>query len=195
MQSTVSARLVRLRKENELSQKDAAKALGVSQALLSHYENGIRECGLNFIRKASEFYNVSADYLLGLSDRRFRVDALFETSDIPQDTEIRPATLLRASSLLLEKISSFEGTKMNNAQTIYLMTLYKMYLCAVKMGVFPPSEFSGSDVLPYISVGIEGYATSVLMSGEKVCETPEEVPECIKTVVNAGTQLIREIYK
>ncbi len=38
-----------LRKERGLSQKSAAEQLGVSQALLSHYEKGIRECGLGLL--------------------------------------------------------------------------------------------------------------------------------------------------
>ena len=56
-----------LRKEKGISQKEAAKELGVSQALLSHYEKGIRECGLEFLIRAADFYGVSADYLLGRS--------------------------------------------------------------------------------------------------------------------------------
>ena len=40
-----------LRKERGLSQKKAAEELQVSQALLSHYEKGIRECGLEFVVK------------------------------------------------------------------------------------------------------------------------------------------------
>ena len=54
-----------LRKEKGLSQKQAASDLNISQALLSHYEKGIRECGLDFIIKLSDYYNVSCDYLLG----------------------------------------------------------------------------------------------------------------------------------
>lgn len=54
-----------LRKERNISQKQAAADLGVSQALLSHYEKGIRECGLEFLVKAADYYNVSCDYLLG----------------------------------------------------------------------------------------------------------------------------------
>lgn len=37
------------------------KDLGISQALLSHYENGIREPGLAFVVKACDYYGVSAD--------------------------------------------------------------------------------------------------------------------------------------
>lgn len=56
-----------LRKERGVSQKKAAADLGISQALLSHYEKGIRECGLEFLVKTADYYNVSCDYLLGRS--------------------------------------------------------------------------------------------------------------------------------
>ncbi len=62
--------LTHLRKEAGISQKKAAEALGISQALLSHYEKGIRECGLLFLVRAADFYGVSADYLLGRSMER-----------------------------------------------------------------------------------------------------------------------------
>ena len=53
------------RKERGLSQKKAAADLGISKALLSHYEKGIRECGLDFLIRAAAYYGVSCDYLLG----------------------------------------------------------------------------------------------------------------------------------
>lgn len=65
MSSAFSRSLTLLRKEKKVSQRSAAKDLGISQALLSHYENGIREPGLNFVIKACDFYGVSADFLLG----------------------------------------------------------------------------------------------------------------------------------
>ena len=51
--------LTLLRKERGISQKEAAQALNVSQALLSHYEKGIRECGLDFVVRTADFYGVS----------------------------------------------------------------------------------------------------------------------------------------
>lgn len=59
-----------LRRERGLSQRAAAAALGISQALLSHYENGAREPGLGFVCRACDYYGVSADYLLGRSEER-----------------------------------------------------------------------------------------------------------------------------
>lgn len=58
--STLSA----LRREKNVSQRQAAADLQISQALLSHYENGAREPGLSFVCKACDYYGVSADYLL-----------------------------------------------------------------------------------------------------------------------------------
>ena len=62
--------LTLLRKEKGFSQKAAAAELGISQALLSHYERGIRECGLDFVIRVAELYDVSCDYLLGRSPER-----------------------------------------------------------------------------------------------------------------------------
>ena len=57
-----------LRKARGLSQRTAAADLHISQALLSHYENGAREPGLDFVCRACDYYGVSADYLLGRTD-------------------------------------------------------------------------------------------------------------------------------
>ena len=56
-----------LRRDSGLSQRQAAQELGISQALLSHYEKGIREPRLDFIEKVCRYYGVSADELPGVS--------------------------------------------------------------------------------------------------------------------------------
>lgn len=70
MNNTFGSIISYLRKEKGISQKKAASDLGISQALLSHYEKGIRECGLDFVVKAAEYYDVSCDYLLGRTSER-----------------------------------------------------------------------------------------------------------------------------
>ena len=65
MATDFSRTLSLLRQEKGVSQRKAAGELGISQALLSHYENGIREPGLAFVVKACAYYHVSADFLLG----------------------------------------------------------------------------------------------------------------------------------
>lgn len=70
MATDFSRTLSLLRQEKGISQRKAAAALGISQALLSHYENGIREPGLAFVTRVCDFYHVSADFLLGRSASR-----------------------------------------------------------------------------------------------------------------------------
>ena len=75
-----------LRKERGLSQKQAAADLDVTQALLSHYENGKRECGLDFLVRAADYYKVSVDYLLGRSP----MSRSFPRAPTPRNTRARP---------------------------------------------------------------------------------------------------------
>ena len=85
MNADFSRTLALLRQEKEISQRKAAADLGISQALLSHYENGIREPGLAFVKKACDYYHVSADYLLGRTLDRdggmIDSDELYDSSD------------------------------------------------------------------------------------------------------------------
>lgn len=67
LNNNFSRTLSLLRREKNVSQRVAAADLGISQALLSHYENGAREPGLAFVTRACDYYHVSADFLLGRS--------------------------------------------------------------------------------------------------------------------------------
>ena len=64
MKTIFSQNLSAIRRELGISQKEAAAALGVSQALMSHYETGTREPGLDFVVRAAEYYHISTDILL-----------------------------------------------------------------------------------------------------------------------------------
>lgn len=93
-----------LRKEKKYSQKQVAEDLGISQALLSHYEKGIRECGLDFLIKVSDYYSVSCDFLLGRTPERSGAVLKFE--DIPDADELEEKSDSKASlvPLLNKKI-------------------------------------------------------------------------------------------
>ena len=78
MSRTFSETMSALRRDRGLSQRSAAADLNISQALLSHYENGAREPGLDFVRRACVYYGVSADYLLGLSEHPIGAEAALQ---------------------------------------------------------------------------------------------------------------------
>lgn len=93
-----------LRQERGVSQRNAAQALGISQALLSHYENGIREPGLSFVVKACDYYAVSADFILGRTLSRdgttISTEALYDSS-LEKDNVLRGSVLATLSKKLL----------------------------------------------------------------------------------------------
>ena len=63
-------RMRNLRQDNDLSQKKVADMLGVAQTTYSQYELEKRPVPIDYLIALCKFYNVSADYMLGLSNRK-----------------------------------------------------------------------------------------------------------------------------
>ena len=61
-------RLRELREEQELSQAEMAKKLGVSQQTYSRYESHTTEIPLKLLIAFAELYDTSTDYLLGIKN-------------------------------------------------------------------------------------------------------------------------------
>ena len=81
-------RLRKLRKENNLTQKELARDLGIGESTLSHYERGDRDPDSTTLRKLSNFFEVSTDYLLNNSDERNNADKIKKAiSDDPELVE------------------------------------------------------------------------------------------------------------
>ena len=57
-----------LREDRDFTQKQLAKKLNCSQQVYSNYELGQRDIPTDILIKLSKIYNVSVDYILGLSD-------------------------------------------------------------------------------------------------------------------------------
>lgn len=57
-----------IREDNDLKQEDIARILQTSQSYYSQYEKGKREIPTHHLRTLCIYYNLSADYLLGLID-------------------------------------------------------------------------------------------------------------------------------
>ena len=58
-----------LRIDHDYSQKRIAEVLSCDQSLYSKYERGERPLPLEYAVVLAQFYHVSMDYLVGLSDR------------------------------------------------------------------------------------------------------------------------------
>lgn len=133
--------LSQLRKERGISQKKAASDLGISQALLSHYEKGIRECGLDFVIKCGQYYNVTTDYLLGVSESRNGVSNGY--FDFDEESGKSVATLSQATKNLLD-IASSVATDNKSSEFIYdycMLSVYRGAITLAKTGLLPKEMF------------------------------------------------------
>ena len=131
-----------LRKERGCSQKKAAGDLGISQALLSHYEKGIRECGLDFVIKCSEYYGVTTDYLLGVSESRFGMDENYLSKLSEKDDDgSSMATLTQATKIIVETAVAAETDVADYLHDYYTLCVYRGALTLAKAGVLPSELF------------------------------------------------------
>lgn len=83
-------RLKELREKIGLNQKECAEKLNISRGSISFYENGERLPDIETIYNMSKFFNVSADYLVGLAD---------EPSNDPKINSIKAYTGLTENSI------------------------------------------------------------------------------------------------
>ena len=60
--------LKKLRKQKNLNQLKVALDLNISREALSHYENGKRSPDVQMLRRLSEYFNVSIDFLVNGQD-------------------------------------------------------------------------------------------------------------------------------
>ena len=58
-----------LREDHDLTQTELSKILNCSQQVYSNYELGQRDIPTDILIKLAQFYQVTTDYILGLSDQ------------------------------------------------------------------------------------------------------------------------------
>ncbi|MCI8344991.1 MAG: helix-turn-helix transcriptional regulator [Clostridia bacterium] len=71
MQKIFIKRLIELMEEKDMTQCELANLIGTTNVTISRYITGDRKPRIEIIAKIAEVFNVSIDYLLGLSNNRF----------------------------------------------------------------------------------------------------------------------------
>ena len=67
-------RLCDMRTDAEKTQEEIAKILGISRQHYSMYERGLRELPMHHFMTLAKYYNISLDYLSGLSSTPRRLE-------------------------------------------------------------------------------------------------------------------------
>lgn len=136
-----------LRKERGLSQKSAAADMGITQALLSHYEKGKRECGLDFLVRAADYYGVSVDYLLGrtssgsgvtISEQELpesSVTEKYEGNLSGMTTFLRKKLITNALEVIFSLLMKTKNSELSKAVCSYLISaVYRSYRMVYSAG-------------------------------------------------------------
>lgn len=71
MNTKFTERLKELRTEKNINQVELSAEIGVSKGIISLWENGLREPGMYSLTQLAKFFEVSIDYLVGISDYPF----------------------------------------------------------------------------------------------------------------------------
>lgn len=161
-----------LRKERKLSQKQAASDLKISQALLSHYEKGIRECGLDFVVRTADYYDVSCDYLLGRTPER--TGATLTIKDIPEFVDGEPVMsgstnlistlnkklIINSINVLFELMEEMNSKGVTHYASNYLMvSVYKMFRLLYSSN--PQNPHGLFSISPHLYMGFSSAQQSI----------------------------------
>ena len=163
-----------LRKERGLSQKQVAAELGISQALLSHYEKGIRECGLNFVVTVADYYNVSCDYLLGRTPDR--QGATLKVEDIPDSESdaknknsqatnnlvmLNKKLIINSINIIFELLEEINSKALTNEISSYLMvSVYKMIRTVYSIN--PKNPQAMFSIIPELYMGLSSALQNIV---------------------------------
>lgn len=195
MSTSFGIKISELRREAEISQKEAAEALGISQALLSHYEKGIRECGLEFIRRVADYYDVTADFLLGLSDNRRGLSNLFEKTNLASDEDMKMQTIYRATVRMGEHMNSLGGGNSNISRWFLALSIYRFMVLGAKAEVIPHKWFKlKPEIAALSSSAMLDYFLSNFNEGkqEKKHSYSKDEPQAYKTLISSCEEYLAQ---
>ncbi|MBQ4129271.1 MAG: helix-turn-helix transcriptional regulator [Ruminococcus sp.] len=184
-----------LRKEKKLSQKQVATDLGISQALLSHYEKGIRECGLDFLIRIADYYDVSCDYLLGRTPQRYSditdiSDEMTKTKREAVSQIINKKLIQNTQGVLYDYLIKIGNRKLSTNVSNYLMiATYNMFRKVYSANKNNPQNLFAVDKEVYkgfSNAAMEILSTRVSSATDSECEK-DFVKQCGELQISPDT--------
>ena len=124
-------------------------------------------------------------------------DALFVEHEIPQDNEVRMSTVFRSSVYIQERLGVYGRNYSSKIRSIYILTIYKVYLTALRQGAIPNHESAKKELAPFITTNlIDHIINSLVFEGDNKPRRNEQLPKSMETIINEASRLIdREIAR
>lgn len=99
-----------LRLEKKLNQKKLSEEIEVASSMISCWENGVNEPKISYLISLSKFFNVSTDYLLGISEEWQSVKTV--------EGEINPQILLKDTREFVKIYEQLSAERKNDLKAI-----------------------------------------------------------------------------
>ncbi len=106
--NTFRVRLKEQRKKHDLSQQECADIFGIAQSTVGNWETGIREPCYDMLLRIIDYFQISADYMFGLTDVERPMERLEEALQTTQKGRKIPIFRRIASIETVEDIIGFE---------------------------------------------------------------------------------------
>lgn len=166
MNKTFARRLTQLRTERDLSQRRLAAQIGCSQSAICKYELADNQPDIDFLVAAARYFNVSADWLLGLQNRR-RHDPGDDTALRKLQQARKAAEAMRDSVTdLMDALRDEVKEDIDPSSTLYGPRLYAK--------VSDPGEPSSSTAARIVGYAYgEPWVQQALLMGDLCFDTPE----------------------
>lgn len=186
MNAAFSRNITILRKERKMTQKKVAEELGVSQALLSHYEKNIRECGLDFVVRMSEYYDVSCDFLLGVTEERGNCKKNPPLPPVKEKENHIPKCIQSSLNIVFALVKKINSKSLNRFSLNYFSTaIYNMFRTLYKA-----NEKNNEDIFDVTPTMYNAVCDSNLVMSKALCDLvldgkgkgkdkiqPDDIPE------------------
>lgn len=125
-------RLKDIREDKDLTQKDIAKLLNIKQPTYSAFENGTKIIPLKHLNTLSNYYEISMDYILGLSNNRTKPEKIIELDkkligqNIKQVRTINSLTLRDLAKILSTTHSTINAYELGKT---LILTAFAYQIC------------------------------------------------------------------
>lgn len=166
MSKTFARRLMQLRKKRRLTQRALADRLCCSQSAISKYEIGGDTPGIDFLVNVATYFNVSADWLLGLPEHRCHDSRDHAAKRKLQEARKAAEAMRDSVTDLMDALRDEVKEDIDPSSTLYGPRLYAK--------VSDPGELSSSTAARIVGYAYgEPWVQQALLMGDLCFDTPE----------------------
>lgn len=119
-----------LMKEHGLSQQDLASALGIKRQTISLYASGQSSPDIGRLKKIANYFGVSSDWLLGLSEARSNsedIQKAVSTTGLSEDSVMRLCEIAKGNEKIQFAVHDFLDDLLDNISLMDIAIAYKQF--------------------------------------------------------------------